>query len=443
MPNTALQLLLVQAGWNQSQLAAAIRAVAVENRHVVACDRSTVSRWLAGTHPRPPASTDLLEALSRRLSRPVAAREAGLTRTPVVVVNTSWDVDPIRKIASLAHGQLEGGGRTPLSAGAYNRSALTVPLPAELVAGTSRHQAPLPSVRRVGRVEVETLRAMTDFVAGLAAAHGGQPPLTVLTAYLARDVTAYLYAPATESVHCQILSAAAQLSILLGNICIDGQEESLAQQYHRTAAHLAADADDLTTYAIALRAMATHAHDLGHHRPALALARQAAGIAHAHAPGITRAYVQAQLAIGEAYAGNRSEALTALQAAERFHAEADQAPGPFTSYPAAGLHYQRSRALSALGDHAGASAALAASLRTRGDAARRNRALTRARLAETLLQQGLREAALHHWHAFLDDYLALRSVSAARHLATMRQLLQPHRTHPQAARLLMRAAPLS
>ncbi|MGW6456860.1 hypothetical protein ACWF94_13210, partial [Streptomyces sp. NPDC055078] len=41
-------------------------------------NRSTATRWLAGTHPRPPAPAYILEALSRRLGRPLPAVEAAL-----------------------------------------------------------------------------------------------------------------------------------------------------------------------------------------------------------------------------------------------------------------------------------------------------------------------------------------------------------------------------
>ncbi|WP_405575621.1 hypothetical protein OG317_36835 [Streptomyces sp. NBC_01167] len=244
-------------------------------------------------------------------------------------------------------------------------------------------------------------------------------------------------------MHAQLLSATAQLSILLGNMCADDQADAFAQQYHRTAAHLAAAANDQATYSIALRVMATHAGNRGHHGPALLLARQAAGTAQRHAPDVSQAFVQAQLAIAEAQADNQNAALSALRAAEVLYAQADQTPGPFTSYPAAGLYYQRARALAVLGDNDGVISALSASLRARGAGPRRNRALTHARLAEALHRQGFREAAQHHWRSFLYDYAVLRSAAATQRLTVMRQLLHPYRTHAPVARLLAQAAHLS
>lgn len=90
--------------------------------------------------------------------------------------------------------------------------------------------------------------------------------------------------------------------------------------------------------------------------------------------------------------------MEALHAAERLHAQtAQEPPGPFTSYPSAALYYQRARTLTALGDHSAAAFALTTSLRTRNPQARRARALTTARLAETQLHLGHLEQATTTW----------------------------------------------
>ncbi|NGO68330.1 helix-turn-helix domain-containing protein, partial [Streptomyces boncukensis] len=52
-PNTRLRHLMEEAGWSQAQLAAAVAAVAAERGMRLGCDRSSVSRWLSGTVPRP------------------------------------------------------------------------------------------------------------------------------------------------------------------------------------------------------------------------------------------------------------------------------------------------------------------------------------------------------------------------------------------------------
>ncbi|MGW1281623.1 tetratricopeptide repeat protein [Streptomyces tsukubensis] len=433
-PNTRLRHLLDECGWSAAQLAAAIRIVTAEQRHPLTCDRSTVWRWLEGARPRPLAATCLLEALSRRLGRTVTPYDAGLTRAPAVWPGPSFDADPLRRLVDLARGELDPGRRMLQGSDVYRLTGLSVPGWHEL--GTSpRHQA-TPSPVRVGRAEVTALRTMIAVSSGAVATLGGGHGRAALAACLVYDVAPWLSATATEAVHEQLLSAAAQLAVLAGNMCADDHADALAQQYHRAGAGLAAEARDAATHTIALRAMATHAHELGHHRPARALAQQAADTARHHTPRIIRSYTQAQLAVAEADTRNPRAARTALEEAERLYTQADQIPGPFTSYPHSALQYQRAHTLAALGDHTGAARALTASLHERPTHHHRARMLVTARLAETFLHQGQLEPALTHWHTFAKGYPDLHSAYALYRLTTMRQLLRPHRRHPTAALLL-------
>ncbi|MFE0063428.1 tetratricopeptide repeat protein [Streptomyces sp. NPDC059003] len=281
------------------------------------------------------------------------------------------------------------------------------------------------------------------FFARTTSLYGGGHARTAFTCYLAHDATAWLSAPATDSVHRQLLTGIAQLAILLGNMCADDFQDALAQHYHRTAAHLAADAHDPATYALALRAMATHAHELGHYQQALTIARQAACTARHHAPALTRAYIQSQLAVAEARTHHTRPALTALKTAEHLYSQADPTTsGPFTHYTPADLHFQQARIHAALNNHTGTLAALTTSLRTRPSTSRRAYALTLAYLAETHLRRGHLESALAAWEHFLNNYPALHSARATRRLNIMRQLLRPHTTHPAADALLHRAIQL-
>ncbi|WP_424639439.1 tetratricopeptide repeat protein [Embleya sp. AB8] len=441
-PNTRLAALLAQAGWNTSQLAAAVRVVAAEHGHTLPVDRSMVTRWLAGGRPRAPAPTYVLEALTRRLGRLVTAEEAGLTRTPTLVANWSWEVDPVQHLARLTGSQLDDDRGRVLGVSIYSLAALTIPPWEELTTPRTTARRSTTRGHRVGRAEVEATRDMTLFFARTSGQYGGGHARTTLTTYLADDVSTWLHRASGDAIRRQLLSSAAQLTIILGQMCADDGADALAQHYHRTAAHLAAEARDPHTHTVALRALATQAQELGHHRPALALALQAADIAARHTPPITQAYVRAQLAVAHAHTGDTRQALDALHAAERLHAHADQTPGPFTGYPTAALHYQRARVLAALGDHPAAETALTTSLSARASDSRRARALTTARLAETQLHRGHLEQALTTWQRFLQDHPDLRSTRSTRRLTTMRRLLRPYAGRPDAAHVLEQAADL-
>ncbi|WP_143098899.1 hypothetical protein [Streptomyces sp. yr375] len=267
--------------------------------------------------------------------------------------------------------------------------------------------------------------------------YGGRHVRAALAAYLAHEVAPLLHRPAHTRVHHGLLAATARLALLLGSICADSGHHSLAQHYHQIAARLAADADDHATLAIALRTMATHAHDLGQHTPAvLNLAERADQYAR-HAPPAVRAYTHVHLAVLNAH-HDRHAAVTALLRAERLHLEADDEPGPFSSYPAGALHYQRAQTLATLKDRTGALAALTTSLRLRTPTERLPSALTRARLAETHLRLGHLEPALTHWQALLDAYPTLRSVRADQRLTAAVQHLRPYQRRADVADLLDR-----
>ncbi|MFB7919167.1 hypothetical protein [Streptomyces sp. NPDC056061] len=442
-PNTRLRTLLAETGWSGAQLAAALRQVAAEHGRQLACDRSMVSRWLSGTTPRPPIPQLLLEVLSRRLGRPVGAAEAGLSRPPCTVLDLSWEADPLRRLTALTRADLDPERRRLLHAGVYSLAMLAVPVvrPPDAKPPAGSPPGPDGARGRAGRGEVEQMQTMTRVFAEAAQLHGSGHVRTALAAYLGHDVAGYLQAPATEHTHRQLLTGAAQLVVLLGTMSADSGADALAQRYHHTAASMAAEADDPSTLAIVLRTMSAHAHDLGHHTAAVRTLAERAADATLTAPLVIRAYAQAHLAVIQAR-HDKHAALTALTTSERLYERASTTPGPFTHYPAGALHYQRAQTLAALGDRTGAAEALTASLRLRAPAERQASILTRARLAETLLAQGHLDAALVHWHKFLDDYPALHSHRVTRRLYTMRHLLNPHRRHASTARLLARASPL-
>ncbi|MCL7379769.1 hypothetical protein [Streptomyces sp. 35G-GA-8] len=105
-------------------------------------NRSTATRWLTGAHPRPPASAYIVEALSRRLGRPLAAADAGLTRTPARIPDWSGEAPPVHHLAKLTHSQLDPSRGRFLGADVYSLTALRVPGWEDLLAGRPVRQRP-------------------------------------------------------------------------------------------------------------------------------------------------------------------------------------------------------------------------------------------------------------------------------------------------------------
>ncbi|MFE0062277.1 hypothetical protein [Streptomyces sp. NPDC059003] len=324
-----------------------------------------------------------------------------------------------------------------MAVGVYSLTALTLPVIPGVAGPHGRATAPAAAAPL--RARIEQMDAMVRRFSDAAKAHGGGAVHHGLAGYLHRPVAGWLHTPAPEPVHHQLLAGAARLTLLLGTMTADDGHDALAQHYHLTATRMAADAEDTALFAIALRTMATHASDLGHHtRGVLHLSEHAADTARRSSRSV-RAYTQAHLATAAAH-HDRHTALTALGAAERLHEQADSLPGPFTAYPLAALHYQRAQTLGALGDRTGAVGAYTAALRLRTPAERHANALTRAALAESLLAQGHLDVALAHWSCFLDDCPHLHSARVGRSLEAMRQLLTPHKRYPSAALVLDRAS---
>lgn len=434
-PNTRLQSLLHTAEWNPAQLARALRAVAAEQGLTVAYHHTTVRRWLGGTRPRPPAPALLLECLSRRLGRPITAEDAGLTDAPASFVDPSWQAGTINKLTQLAHAELTPNPPMPFDARGFSLAALS--LPGEI---TSAHRPEEDNEAPVPRpTEVDRIRGMTLLFHKAAEEYGGQHVRTALAAYLAHRVIPSLYARRREPIHRELLSATAQLVLLLAIFCADSGHDRTAQHYQQVAAQLAADANDSATLAITLRVMATHAYDLGHHSAAvLNLVDQAAAYAR-QAPPAVQVYAQAHLAVVQAHYDQRA-AVVALSRAESLYSRADSTPGPFTGYPPGALQFQCAQTLLALGDLPGAIRSLNSSLRLRTPAENRAALLTRAHLAETHLRLGHLDQAIAHWRTFLIAYSTIHSTRATRHLFMFREQLRPHQRNPKVAALLAESA---
>ncbi|MFD7858453.1 hypothetical protein ACFV6B_29840 [Streptomyces microflavus] len=265
--------------------------------------------------------------------------------------------------------------------------------------------------------------------------YGGEHVRVPLATYISHHVTPLLTFRASPVPSGALLSATAQLTLLLAGGCVDSGLDRTAQHYLQVASRLAHDAADPTTLAIALRSMVAHAYERGHHGPTvLALAQKAAAIASDTAPAV-QAYTQAQLAVILAH-HDRSAALVALAHATRFHSLAEAASGPFGSYPPGALHFQRARVFLAMGDTAAGIRALTASLHLRTPFEHRATVLTHAYLAEAHLRLGHVEPTVHHCLALLDGITTLHSARASDRLRSLRVGLHPHARQADVAEFL-------
>ncbi|MER5949920.1 hypothetical protein ABT127_28090 [Streptomyces sp. NPDC001904] len=408
--NERLAALLVESGWSAAELARAVNALGSAQGLRLRYDRTSVAHWLSGSRPRSPVPDLVAAALTSRVGHLITAQDTGLAQTSQapVLVNSAQprEIQMVRRLLDLWHADADPRRRALLAHHDYRLSALTLPAwpPASrsTVEQCAEDGSPEPST--------VTLREMTQTFAQLADQHGGRLIRPLLATYLRDTASPYLAAPTPlDPGQREVFTGTAQLTHLLAGMADDSGHLGLAQDYFHGALRLARAVTDGRQYAITLRAMSAQALRLGHVAQALRLADGALTTLGPCRDGAVQSFLLSQRAHARARTGERRLARADLRAAETHHERASSASGPFSTYPRAGLEYQRFQTLSALQDRAPALAALEASVRHRAEGERKATALTHARLAEVHLSAGRLDAAVPHVQAFLDRYPLLHS----------------------------------
>ncbi|AJE83125.1 hypothetical protein SLNWT_2749 [Streptomyces albus] len=431
-PNARLAALLGEAKWTHGQFAMAVNRMGTETGTPLRYDESAVSHWLDGTVPRKQVRPLVLEALSRRLGRPVTQGEVGF---PASAGSDEASSSALEGLVDLGRLDIDPSRRGVLGAALFS-VALTVPDWPEVVGRLERVQR--GRTHRVGTADVETVMAMTDRISELDDQFGGRHARPMAAAFLVNTVAPYLRADASEEVRKKMLSAASDLCYLTGYMAVDEGLHGLAQRYYVKALELAGSADDHLTYCTTLRGMSVQAVDLGHGSQALRLADAAAAAAPQAGPRM-RAFLAGQQAHAAAGTGDRQQALAYLGQAEVAMERAESRSRAFGSYDPSSLNYHVAQVRYLLGDVPGAVAALQESDQLRSGVFRRARVRHRALLAERQWQVGHLEAACATWHSALDDYPMVQSGRADDRMREMYRLLRPHARNGQVRELSERA----
>ncbi|WP_424210967.1 tetratricopeptide repeat protein [Streptomyces sp. BI20] len=485
-PNGQLRTLLADARWSGQNFARAVNAVGAEAGLTLRYDRTSVAHWLAGTRPPAHVVAVVAEALARRIGRRITPADTGLIRprptrpAPPAPLPAVPEPGARAGAAPATRPAPEAGPGSPVehSPGLRLLGSLSTPtedaarparparrarprVPAvyssawrppvdldrpehpELFPDPGRDRpapgAPTPPRARIGPEHVQAIDAVLPVFRNADGMFGSGLARPALIRYLATTVSPWLRAEAQPAVRHRLLGATGRLAYTAGFLCFDSNRHGTAQDYYRVALRLGQEAGDPQVYAPVLRAMSVQAHHLGHHRQSLELA-EAAARESARLPAIMAAFVTGQLAVAEAGCGDRRTALTHLSTAQRLLERSAGQSSAIGEYHQAALAHQQAEALAALGDTPGAVTALAASLRHRPDTERRAQAVTRARLAELLLDQGHVERACATWHELLDLVPHVESARVEDALRRMRGRLHSVRGNRTVHALLVRAA---
>ncbi|MFD4557494.1 tol-pal system YbgF family protein [Streptomyces sp. NPDC058469] len=435
-PNTALSRLLAESGWTFSQFAMAVNRVGTESGAPLRYDDSAVSHWLDGTIPRKVVRPFILEALSRKLGRPVTYEDAGL---PSPALGTTTRPDTLEGLMELGRQDMDPSRRGVLGAGLFS-VALTIPDWPDVVGRLTDVQ--IGKARRIGYREVDAVAAMTEKVSELDDQFGGRAARPMAAAFLVNTVAPHLQADAPDDVRKSLLSTTSDLLYLTGFMAVDEGLHGLAQRYYVKALELAGAAEDHLTYCTTLRGMSLQAVDLGHSSQALRLANAAAAASPNAGPRM-RAFLAGQQAHSYAATGDRYNALSFIKEAEVAMDRAESRAKAFGSYAPSSLAYHVSQVRYALGDKRGAVESLKESNHLRNSHYRRVNVRYNALLAERQLELGHLEEACTTFDTVLDDYPLVQSGSADEKVRNLQALLKPHLRNRVAQRVYERSLSVS
>lgn len=419
VPNQGLERLYRETGWTLRQFAQAVNRVGTERGTPTAYSPQTVHAWLKGHVPNEERRLLILEALTRKLHRPITHVEAGF---PVTADDSNARPSTVEGLVDLGRQDMDPSRRSILGMSLFS-VAVTVPNWPDVVGRLEAAQT--GRTRRIGVNDVNTVIAMTERISELDDQFGGRHARPMAAAFLVNTVTPYLSADAPEPVRKAMISAASDLCYFTGYMAVDEGLQGLAQQYYLKALELAGAADDHLTYCTTLRGMSVQAVDLGHGHTAMRLADSAAAASPQAGPRM-RAFLAGQQAHSAAQLGDRANALRYLAEAESAMEEAESREKAFGSYDPSSLHYHISHVRHELGDLPGAVEAMQESDRLCYDVYRRSRVKERLTLAEFQMGLGHLEAACATWHEALDEYALVQSGRVDQRIRTMFGLIQPH-----------------
>ncbi|WP_433891929.1 hypothetical protein [Streptomyces sp. CA-111067] len=437
VPNRGLEGLYRETGWTLSQFAQEVNRVSTEQGRPLKYRAQSAHQWLDGHLPRDEARPLVLEALARRLGRPVTRVEAGFPSTSSDGANDGCGM--VEDLVTTGREDMDPSRRKVLAASLY-AAALPVPVYANLV-DRARGKA-TGRTTRIGGGEVATVRTMTERIADILDELGGGHARPMAAAFLVNTVGPYLRAQASEEVRKDLMSAVSDLVYLTGWMAMYERAHGLGQRYYLQALEFAAAGEDYVTYCRTLRGMALQAANLKHSNKALSLADAAAEAAPKVGPRL-HAFLAGQQAHGAALVGDKRLAFTRLAETETALAKADGRRDAIGGYDQAAYLFHVSSVRYALGDVHGSIASMRESNRVRPPVEKQGRAHANGLLAQRQLEVGHLEASCGTWHTFLDDYESLSSSRADEHFGILRSSIRPYLANPQARQVHQRARQLA
>ncbi|MCX5500219.1 tetratricopeptide repeat protein [Streptomyces sp. NBC_00053] len=418
-PNAGLERLYRESGWTLRQFAQEVNRIGTERGTPLKYQQPSVHQWLSGHLPKETVRPLILEALARRLLRPITHADAGF---PAPSEESNSHPTTVEGLVDLGRQDMDPSRRSVLSAGLFS-VALTVPGWPDVVGRMEAVQS--GKTQRIGMADVNMVIAMTERVSDLDDQFGGRHARPMAAAFLVNTVSPYLRADATEEVRKAMMSAASDLCYLTGYMAVDEGVHGLAQQYYLKALELAGASEDHLTYCTTLRGMSVQAVDLRHGKTAMRLADAAASASPQAGPRM-RAFLAGQQAHASAQLGEPTKALMYLREAEVAMEKAESQTKTFGSYNSSSLTYHAGQVRYELGDIRGSVKDLEESDKLRHSSFKRNRIRYLSMLAERQLEIGHLESACATWVKVVEIYPDVQSGQCDKAMSTMQDRLRPY-----------------
>lgn len=321
MGNVALHALVTEAGLSNAGLAKAIVTAGAKEGVHLATTATSVKRMLDGAQPRWPVPRLVASVLAQRLQREVGVTECGFAdRSPSADTFDGFRCAPTVSGTIAVVAELSGrdiGRRNFLLGSAFAAAAFTEPA---LFALTI--PPPPPDGRRAASAHVEVVLDITRRFEGLHRKFGGGAVRDQVVSFVHQHARAVREASPDDAGR-ELSRALAQTTSLAGLTTIDSGRHALGQRYYVQALTMARQSGDRLLAANILAEMCRETIDIGNAtddsdgQHATALASAALGAAGNGAPPAFTAWLHTMRSRALTVLGDSAGAIDAIDAAKR------------------------------------------------------------------------------------------------------------------------------
>jgi hypothetical protein len=208
-----------EAGLSRKAFARAVRDAGADRSQPIACDHTSVARWLAGMVPRPATASVILHVLSARLRRPLTPADAGFADPNEFTASLGLSYAPtVDEAVSMAEAlwRADVTDRRELVTAAVDTSAWS-DVPLSWLLRSDNDGPPMRSAGTyVGAAEIAAVTTMAATFARMDNEFGGGHGRRALIHYLHTEVGAMLRGRYNDATGRRLFQAVTEATLLAG-----------------------------------------------------------------------------------------------------------------------------------------------------------------------------------------------------------------------------------